>query len=185
MRTSSPSHADVVGAARPPLATVVCSLPALLVRALDADRAGPEVDALVAAGWRTGQLRARIGAAPSLGSPDRDAEQVLALLRALRDEVPPDVAHARELEQRRRDREDEAARAPRPASPEVRRRSVERIRGELGLAPSRRAAAEPRTRPACSLCDGEGSFFVSRDVHLCPRCVAVLATGEARLSRTG
>ena len=174
MRTASPSLADVVG-----------SLPALLVRALDLEQAGREVDALVTAGWRTGQLQARIGAAPSLGSPDRDADQVLALLRALRDEVPPDVAHARELEQRRRDREDELARAPQPASPEVRRRSVERIRSELGLAPSRRPSTEPRTRPACCLCDGEGSFFVSRDVHLCPRCVAVLATGEARLVRTG
>ena len=177
MRTASPSLADVVGA-----------LPVLLVRALDADQAGREVDALVAAGWRTGQLRARIGAAPSLGSPDRDADQVLALLRTLRDEVPPDVAHAREVEQRRRDREQDQAQAPQPASPEVRRRSVERIRSELGLVPSRRAPAEPRTRPACSLCDGEGSFFVSRDVHLCPRCVAVLATGEARLAparRTG
>jgi hypothetical protein len=173
MRTGSPSLPDVVR-----------SLPALLVRALDADQAGREVDALVAAGWRTGQLRARVGAAPSLGSPDRDADQVLGLLRALRDETPPDVAHARELERRRRDREQEQARAPQPASPEVRRRSVERIRGELGLAPRRRAPAEPRTRPACSLCDGEGSFFVSRDVHLCPRCVAVLATGEARLAPT-
>ena len=177
MRTASPSLADVV-----------VGLPVMLVRALDADQVGREVDALVAAGWRTGQLRARIGAAPSLGSPDRDADQVLALLRALRDEVPPDVAHAREVEQRRRDREQDQARAPQAASPEVRRRSVERIRRELGLVPSRRRPAEPRTRPACSLCDGEGSFFVSRDVHLCPRCVAVLATGEARLAparRTG
>jgi hypothetical protein len=61
---------------------------------------------------------------------------------------------------------------------------VARIRGELGLVPGRRPVVEPRTRPACSLCDGEGSFFVSRDVHLCPRCVEVLATGEARLART-
>ena len=172
MRTGSQSLSDVVR-----------SLPALLVRALDTDQAGSEVDALVAAGWRTGQLQARIGAAPSLGSPDRDADQALAVLRGLQDETPPDVAHARELEQRRRDREQERARAPQPASPEVRRRSVERIRGELGLVPSRRPAAARRTRPACSLCDAEGSFFVSREVHLCPRCVAVLATGEARLVR--
>ncbi len=166
------------------LPDVVRSLPASLVRALDADAAGREADALVAAGWRTGQLRARIGAEPSQGSPDRDADQVLVVLRALRDETPPDVAHARELEQRRRAREDERARAPRPASPEARQRSVQRIRDELGLAASRQRPAEPRTRPACSLCDGEGSFFVSRDVHLCPRCVAVLATGEARLAVT-
>jgi hypothetical protein len=174
MRTASPSLADVVD-----------RFPGLLVRALDAEQAGREVDALVAAGWRPGQLGARIGATPSLGSPDRDADQVLGLLRSLRDEVPPDVAHAREREQRRRDRADERARAPQPASPEVRRRSVERIRRELGLTPSRRTPAEPRTRPACSLCDGEGSFFVSREVHLCTRCVAVLATGGARLAQAG
>lgn len=174
MRTSSPRLADVVR-----------DLPAVLVRALDADRAASEVDALVAAGWRAGQVGARVGAAPSLGSPDRDAEQVLQVLRALRDETPPDVVHARELERRRRDREDERARAPRPASPEVRRRSVARIRTELGLAPHRPVPPEPRTRPACSLCDGEGRFFVSPEVHLCPRCVAVLATGDARLTATG
>jgi hypothetical protein len=174
MRTVSPRLADVVR-----------DLPALLVRSLDADRVGHEVDALVAAGWRPGQLGARIGAAPSLGSPDRDADHVLQLLSALRDETPPDVAHARELERRRRDRADERARAPQPASPEVQRRSAERIRAELGLAPRRAVAVEPRTRPACSLCDGEGSFFVSPEVHLCPRCVAVLATGSARLADTG
>ena len=170
MRTGSPHLVDVVS-----------SLPVLLVRALDADRAGREVDALVAAGWRPGQLRARIGAEPSQGSPERDADHVLELLRALAGEVPPDVAHARELERRRREREDERARAPRPASPEVRRRSVERIRTELGLGPRRTAVTEPRTRPACNLCGGEGSFFVTPELHLCSRCVAVLATGEARL----
>ena len=174
MRTGSPHLVDVVS-----------SLPVLLVRALDADRAGREVDALVAAGWRPGQLRARIGAEPSQGSPERDADHVLELLRALAGEVPPDVAHARELERRRRDRDDQQALAPQPASPEVRRRSVERIRSELGLVPSRRAPAEPRTRPACSLCDGEGAYFVTREVHLCARCVEVLATGQARLSETG
>ncbi len=168
----------------PHLASVVSTLPALLVRALDGERAGAEVDALVAAGWRPGQLRSRIGAEPSLGSPDRDADQVLDVLRRLREQTPPDVAHARELERRRRAREDERATAPRPASPETAGRSAERIRRELGLLPARRPASEPRTRPSCSLCDGEGSFFVSKDVHLCPRCVEVLATGEARLVAT-
>ena len=177
MRTGSPHLPDVVR-----------SLPALLVRVLDTEQAGREVDALVAAGWRTGQLRSRVGAEPSQGSPDRDAGQVLAVLRALRDETPPDVAHARELDQRRRDREQQRARAPRPASPEVRRQCVDRIRRELGLVPSRPPVAQPSTRPACSVCDGEGTSFVSRDVRLCSRCVAVLATGEARLAparRTG
>jgi len=173
MRTGSPCLADVVR-----------SLPVLLVRALDHEQAAREVDALVDAGWRTGQLRSRIGGEPSQGSPDRDADNVLTVLRALRGEVPPDVAHARALERRRREREQQRARAPQPASPEVRRRSVQRIRAELGLVPGRRAAPEPRPRPVCNLCDGEGTFFVSPAVHLCPRCVAVLATGEARLVAT-
>ena len=166
------------------LADVVRDLPAVLVRALDTAEVGREVDALVAAGWRPGQLGARIGAEPAQGDPRRDADHVVAVLRALREQTPPDVAHARELERRRQDREDRRAQTPRPASPEVRRRSAERIRSELGLVPRRAAEPEPRTRPACSLCGGEGSFFVSREVHLCSRCVAVLATGEARLAST-
>lgn len=163
---------------------VVRSLPALLVRALDTGSVAAEVDALVAAGWRPGQLGARIGRAPSQGGVDRDAEQVLTVLRALRDELPPDVAHAREVERRRRQQQDERARAPRPASYEVRQRSVERIRGELGLRRRRAVPPEPRTRPSCSLCPGEGSVFVSPEVRLCRRCVAVLASGEARLVST-
>ena len=166
------------------LADVVRDLPAVLVRALDTAQVGREVDALVASGWRPGQLGARVGAEPTQGSSTRDADHVLSVLRSLRDETPPDVAHARELERRRQARDDRRAQTPRPASPEVRRRSAERIRSELGLVPRRAAAPEPRTRPACCLCGGEGSFFVSREVHLCPRCVAVLATGEARLAST-
>ena len=36
--------------------------------------------------------------------------------------------------------------------------------------------------PSCSLCADEGAFFVTDDVHLCSRCVSVLATGQARLT---
>lgn len=42
-----------------------------------------------------------------------------------------------------------------------------------------------RTRPSCSLCAGEAAIPVTDDVHLCRRCVAVLASGRARLSDTG
>lgn len=49
----------------------------------------------------------------------------------------------------------------------------------------RRQQPEPRTRPACSLCDGEGAFSVTDDVHLCRRCVDILASGQARLTQTG
>ena len=64
-------------------------------------------------------------------------------------------------------------------------RHLEQMRAELGVPPRRRAPSEPRTRPACSLCDGEGAYFVTHEVHLCHRCVAALASGEARVRRTG
>ena len=59
------------------------------------------------------------------------------------------------------------------------------IRAGLKGAPKRRPEPVPRTRPECSLCSGEGAYFVTRDVHLCRRCVDVMATGQARLSSTG
>lgn len=39
--------------------------------------------------------------------------------------------------------------------------------------------------PHCSLCDGAGALPVTGDVHLCRRCVALLASGRARLADTG
>ena len=90
------------------------------------------------------------------------------------------------LRERQLDRACELAAAPVPAAPAVAEQHLARMRAELGLpARRRRSEPEPRTRPSCSLCDGQGAFFVTHDVHLCSRCVAVLATGEARLSRTG
>jgi hypothetical protein len=173
MRSSSPHHADVFS-----------HLPALLMRELDAEPVAEVLEELVAAGWRTGQLRHRVGAEPSQGSVERDAAQVLALLRSLRAQTCPDVAHAREAEQRERQRAWERSSAPQPASPEVREARLAEIRAGLKGVPRRRAEPEPRTRPACSLCAGEGAYFVTREVHLCRRCVDVLATGRARLSDT-
>ena len=37
----------------------------------------------------------------------------------------------------------------------------------------------------CALCAAESAVPVTDDVHLCRRCVAVLATGRARLADTG
>jgi hypothetical protein len=62
---------------------------------------------------------------------------------------------------------------------------LEQIRAGLKGAARRRQEPEPRTRPPCNLCAGEGAYFVTRDVHLCKRCVDVLATGQARLRETG
>lgn len=166
----------------PHAAEVLRSLPALLARQLETAETAALVDALVGAGWRPGQLASRIGALPAQGSLESDAAGVLALLRVLRDTVPPDVAHARELARRRRERErDRTA----PATAEVRSRALAAIRAQLKGVPSRRTPPPERTRPTCSLCVGEGSYFVTREVHLCRRCVTAMAAGEARLSATG
>ena len=162
---------------------VLQPLPAALVRELDTAEVAERVDALVAAGWRPGQLAHRLAGQPAQGSVERDAALLRALLQALGEQVPPDVAHARELEERRRAR----AREPRhaPATPMVRERALTEIRAQLKGLPARRRDVAPRVRPACCLCGGEGRFYVTRDVHLCPRCVEVLATGEARLTVCG
>ena len=72
-----------------------------------------------------------------------------------------------------------------PATPEVRARALADIRSQLRGLPRRRPEPPPRARPGCNLCGGEGTYFVTRQVHLCSRCVEVLAAGEARLSATG
>lgn len=174
MRTTSPHHSDVFS-----------QLPALLMRELDTVPVAEVLELLVRAGWRPGQLRHRVGAAASQGSVERDAVHLLELLRALTGVLAPDLQHLEDLRERERDRAAQRASAPQPAAPAVRDAHLARMRAQLGVVPRRRADPQPRTRPACSLCDGEGSFFVTHDVHLCSRCVSMIATGEARLSRTG
>lgn len=174
MRTSSPHHADVFS-----------HLPALLMRELDSEPVAEVLHSLVSAGWRPGQLRHRVGAEPAQGSVEKDAAHLLQLLRGLLQQTCPDAQHAREKQERERQRQWEREQAPEPASAEVRQASIEQIRAGLKGVPRRRPEPEPRTRPACSLCAGEGAYFVTRDVHLCRRCVDVLATGQARLSGTG
>ena len=137
---------------------------------------------LVAAGWRPGQLRSRVGAEPSQGSVERDAVAVRLLLERLRSEECPDARHARERAEQEQERALQRERAPRPADPAVRDRWLGEIRASLRSTPARRSPEhEPRTRPSCALCEGESSFFVRRDVHLCRRCVDLLSAGEVRL----
>ena len=174
MRGRAPHHPDVF-----------THLPALLMRELDTPEVEAVLDALVAAGWRPGQLRHRVGAAPSQGSVDRDAVRLIELLRGLRHQPCPDALYAEELAEREARRRWEAETEPPPAAAEVRDACLAEIRASLKGAPRRRAEPEPRTRPACSLCAGEGAYFVTREVHLCARCVEVLATGSARLRETG
>jgi hypothetical protein len=59
---------------------------------------------------------------------------------------------------------------------------VERLRALAGRSAG---DGERRTRPSCTLCAGESAIPVTDDVHLCRRCVAVMASGRARLSDTG
>ncbi len=174
MRTTSPHHSDVFS-----------HLPALLMRELDSALVAEVLAELVDAGWRPGQLRHRVGAEPAQGSVDKDATHLLELLRGLLQQTCPDEQHARDKQERERQREWERDQAPAPASPEVRQARIEQIRAGLKGVPRRRPEPEPRTRPACSLCAGEGAYFVTRDVHLCRRCVDVMATGQASLRSTG
>jgi hypothetical protein len=174
MRRTSPHHTDVFS-----------HLPALLMRALETEPITQVLDELIDAGWRPGQLRHRVGAEPAQGSVDKDAEHLLEVLRGLREQTCPDVLHAREVEARAAARRWEQETTPPPASEQVRAARIAEIRAGLKGTPRTRPEPVPRTRPACSLCAGEGSFFVTHDVHLCKRCVAVMATGVARLSQTG
>lgn len=175
MRTSSsPHHSDVFS-----------HLPVLLMRAMDVPEVAELLQSLVAAGWRPGQLRHRVGAAPSQGGVERDAEHLRALLSSLATRPSPDAQHEAVLRERELDRLRAQAEAPVPATAEVAEQHLLRMRAELGVPPRRRVQPELRTRPDCSLCGAESAFFVTHDVHLCGRCVSTLATGEARLSGAG
>jgi len=174
MRPASPHHSDVFS-----------HLPALLMRELRTEVVDGLLERLVVAGWRPGQLRHRVGAEPSQGNVERDAAHLVELLASLTGLPCPDAVHAEQVRARRLDRAVAAASAPLPASPEVRDQRLTEIRAELTGLPRRRPEPEARARPDCNLCGGEGSFFVTHEVHLCRRCVAALASGEARLSQAG
>ena len=40
-------------------------------------------------------------------------------------------------------------------------------------------------RPDCALCEGESTYFVTKQVRLCEGCVVLLETGAVRLSDVG
>ena len=171
---ASPHHSDVFS-----------HLPVLLMRELRTAAVADLLDRLVASGWRPAQLRHRVGGEPSQGSLERDAAHLVEVLSALTAMPSPDAAHAELLRAREQARADAARQAPRPASEAARAKHLAAIRGELRGLPRPPREPELRTRPACSLCGGEGSFFVTHEVHLCNQCVAVLATGEATLRQVG
>ena len=155
-------------------------LPARLATALHTPEIGDLVLQLLDGGWRQGQLAARIGAMPAGNDPVAD---ITALLQGFLEQVPPD-ARWRE-EKRERELTRQRAAFEQPASDESRQAWIARIRDDLGA--RRPGPREPvrRTRPACSLCGQESTYFVTREVRLCDGCVEQLSTGALQLPNVG
>lgn len=153
------------------------ALPSSLSRDLRTPEVGDLILQLLDAGWRRGQLAARIGAMQVAPDP---AAGVTALLRGFLDQLPPDARWREE----RTERAVTASRSEveQPASPESREHWVRQIRSELAHPRPPRQVTQLRQRPACASCGAESSFFVTREVRLCEGCVALLSTGAVQLA---
>lgn len=154
-------------------------LPSSLSHALRTPPVGDLVVQLLDAGWRRGQLAARVEALPAGADPGAD---VTALLRRLVAEQPPDARWGAEKQQREQVVARAQAEREQPASEESRQQWVAQIRAELSGPRSIRAATPQRVRPSCALCGEQSSFFVTKQVRLCDTCVALLSQGGVRLS---
>lgn len=170
--TSSQHHADVFSQLR-----------SAVIRELDTDEVTALLDDLVAHGWRPWQLRHRVGSLPAQPSSAQDAEVITTLLRRLLSEPSPQARYDEERRTKERRRADAARSAPTPAQPEDRDRWIAVIRQGLKGRPRVVTPAPMRLRPDCALCQGESDFFVRRDVHLCARCVDLLAAGAVTAER--
>lgn len=170
--TSSPHHADVFSQLR-----------VAVLRELDTDEVSRLLDDLVTRGWRPWQLRHRVGSLPVQPSSAQDAEVITVLLRQLLTEPSPQARYDEECERRDRERREADRRAPTPAGSEDRERWIAVIRQGLKGKPRVVTPAPMRLRPDCALCQGESDFFVRRDVHLCARCVDLLAAGAVTAER--
>ena len=154
-----------------------------VVRELDTDDVATLLDDLISRGWRPWQLRHRVGTLPTQPTSAQDAEVITALLRQLLQEPSPQARYDEERARRERERADAAQDAPVPAVPEVRDRWIAVIRGGLKGRPRVVTPSPMRVRPDCAVCQGESDFFVRRDVHLCGRCVDLLAAGVVTAER--
>lgn len=141
------------------------------------------LDELVSCGWRPWQLRHRVGVLPTQPSSVQDAEVIVSLLRQLVDEPSPQRRYDEERAQREQARAAAASEAPQPAGAAERERWIAVIRSGLKGRPRVVTPAPMRVRPDCALCQGESDFFVRRDVHLCARCVDLLAAGAVTAER--
>src|SRR4051794_38967054 len=141
-------------------AAVFGELPSGLARELHTPQIGDLVLQLLDRGWRAGQLAARVGALPAGPAP---VAAITELLEGFLEQVPPD-ARWREEKRERDALQRSQAEFEQPASEESRQAWLTQIRTELGA--RRPAPREPvrRTRPACSLCGRESSYFVTREV---------------------
>ena len=155
-------------------------VPARLAMSLHTPEVGDLVLQLLDRGWRRGQLAARIGALPAGPDPVGD---ITALLAGFLEQVPQDARWRQEKTEREAFRR--AAAFEEPASDASRQAWITQIRDDLGA--RRPAPREPmrRTRPACSLCGQESSYFVTRAVRLCDACVEQLSTGAMQLPNVG
>jgi hypothetical protein len=166
MFSSSPHAAEVFGQLR-----------VAVSRELDNEEVAGLLDELISRGWRPWQLRHRVGTLPTQPSSVQDAEVITAHLRELIDEPSPQARYDEEKARRRQEREAAERDAPVPAAPAERDRWIAVIRGNIKGRPRVVTPAPLRVRPDCALCQGESDFFVRRDVHLCARCVDLLAAG--------
>ncbi|MDT7536531.1 MAG: hypothetical protein QOI82_116 [Actinomycetota bacterium] len=172
MDQSSPHAAEVFGQLR-----------VAVSRELDTDEVAGLLDDLMSRGWRPWQLRHRVGTLPTQPSSVQDAEVIVAHLRQLLDEPSPQARYDEEKARRAQDRAQAARDAPVPAEPDDRDRWIAVIRSGLKGRPRVVTPAPMRVRPDCALCQGESDFFVRRDVHLCARCVDLLAAGAVTAER--
>lgn len=155
-------------------------LPSTLVSELRTPEVGDLVLQLLDAGWRRGQLAARVGALPSGPDP---VGGITALLRGFLDQLPPDARWREERVVREAERS--RSEAEQPASEQARQEWVARIRAELSAPRQPRPVPRRRARPACALCGQESAFFVTREVRLCEECVSRLGSVAARTARQG
>jgi hypothetical protein len=153
-------------------------LPSSLCAALRTPEVGDLVVQLLDAGWRKGQLAARVAALPA--GPDPVAE-VTALLRGFVEQVPPDARWREEKQARERELGSRAA-AEEPASEQARQQWLAQIRRELSGPRQVRTVTRMPERPACALCGEPSSYFVTREVRLCQTCVGLLTSGGVRLT---
>ena len=170
-------------ATSPHAAEVFGQLRVAVSRELDTEEVAALLDDLISRGWRPWQLRHRVGTLPTQPTSVQDAEVIVEHLRQLLNEQSPQARYDEETARRKQERAAAERDAPVPAEPHERDRWIAVIRTGLKGRPRVVTPAPMRVRPDCALCQGESDFFVRRDVHLCARCVDLLAAGAVTAER--